>query len=91
MLSEQIQIVMGFIKQALIGIALYEAVKYLIKKDEMALAVPGVRNWKYYRRGSAAWLEAGSDPDAPLAGQGSALEDPWQNALADETLRAPDA
>lgn len=66
---------MGFLKHALIGIALYEAAKYLTKEREMAVQ-----------------MSIGSDPDAPLAGQILVeVDDPWKNALADETLRAPDA
>ena len=66
---------MEFLKHALIGIALYEAVKYLTKEND-----------------GAGVMEVGSDPNALLAGQVlTELNDPWKNALADESLRAADS
>lgn len=35
LLREKKQIIMGFIKNAIVGIALYEAYKYLTKKDAL--------------------------------------------------------
>lgn len=75
---------MNFIKQALIGIAIYEAVRLITRRaftvyhaDELPRSFV---------------TEPGADPEATLSGlQHPSETDPWQNSLADDQLRAPDA
>lgn len=70
---------MGFIRDALIGVALYETVRYFFRKQE-------VEKFQYD-------LSVGSDPNANFTGQGYEMNDndPWKNSLADNELRAPDS
>lgn len=72
---------MGFIKHALIGIAIYETVKYLMKP---------VSNSLY----SELDLDVGTNPETPLTSYGAnsdQQDDPWKNSLANDELRAPDS
>lgn len=71
---------MGFIKHALIGIAIYEAVKYFMKP---------VSDSPYYELD----LDVGTNPETPLTSHGVAMDqdDPWKNSLANDELRAPDS
>ena len=80
---------MGFIKHALIGIAIYEVAKYYINKDERDLIAAESAQF-----GNG---KTGLDPQLPLTGslEGQGLteerEDPWKNSLANDELRAPDS
>lgn len=71
---------MGFIKHALIGIAIYEAVKYMLKSAS---------DFEY----SELDLDVGTNPETPLTSYGNARsqDDPWKNSLANDELRAPDS
>ncbi|WP_316809951.1 hypothetical protein [Pedobacter heparinus] len=71
---------MGFIKHALIGIALYEVGKCFIN----ATANNQVPDYD---------LDAGNNPEAPLTGNlpKKDRDDPWKNSLANDELRAPDS
>ncbi|WP_285008780.1 hypothetical protein [Pedobacter faecalis] len=73
---------MGFIKHALIGIAIYEAVKYCIRNEHM------------FRSGTISDdLGVAADPNVSLTGNAplTAPDDPWKNSLASDELRAPDS
>jgi len=75
---------MKFIKQALIGIAIYEAVR-LITRHVFTVYHPDELTW-------CMVTDPGTDPGATLSGtQHPSETDPWQNSLADDQLRAPDA
>ena len=96
---------MGFIKNALIGIVLYEAVSYLINKktDERSLATNAPRGFSAEEPTclAADWddqdidngLKAATDPETPLTRHdlSSTDEDVWKSSLANDELRAPDA
>ncbi|MCD0488348.1 hypothetical protein LPB86_08910 [Pedobacter sp. MC2016-14] len=71
---------MGFIKNAVIGIALYEVAKYTLKKG-----------WLSHNLNDD--LDVGSNPKTPLTGHyfRNDEEDPWKNSLANDELRAPDS
>ncbi|SMC57575.1 hypothetical protein [Pedobacter nyackensis] len=72
---------MGFIKNALIGIALYEALKYILTKEQ-----PSVTHLD-----SGDELMGGTDPEAPLIGKATDKDDPWKKSLANDDLRSPDS
>jgi hypothetical protein len=85
---------MGFIKNALIGIALYEAVKYFLRN--------GDRDFDYASEGtqaaSATRQQLRNDDIDIIAGarQADNLDRmkenaTWQNSLANDDLRAPDS
>lgn len=90
---------MGFVKHALIGIALYEVVKYFLKKEDCALNIVSERIQvippdlqRMPSQDSADDLIAGSNPETPLAGRSPRnVDDPWKNSLANDELRAPDS
>lgn len=68
---------MGFIKNALVGIALYEATKYFIKladRQEAGLQLEHEQNHLL------------SNYDTPPE-----ENDPWKNSLANDDMRAPDS
>jgi len=71
---------MGFIKHALIGIAIYEVVKHFMNPDSAA---------QY----AELDLDVGANPETPLTGYryDNDQDDPWKNSLANEELRAPDS
>ena len=92
---------MGFIKHALIGIALYEAMKYLLKKEEAGFAansIPATNPGRMINESRLSTedfkidLQAGTDPETPLTGTVQAKkDDAWKNSLANDELRAPDS
>lgn len=92
---------MGFIKHALIGIALYEAMKYLLKKEEAGFAAndilatnPGrlINETRLSAEDFKVDLRAGTDPEIPLTGTAQVkTDDVWKNSLANDELRAPDS
>ncbi len=92
---------MGFIRHALIGIALYEAMKYLLKNEETRFAANSIpaTNSGEINNGSRLSTEdfkidlrAGTDPEIPLTGMSHAkTDDVWKNSLANDELRAPDS
>lgn len=87
---------MGIIRDALIGIALYEAINYLLKNQPEGLTPP-TRSFNRAVRGTSYATEpafaAATDPDVPLTGDGSVTDrkDAWSNSLANDELRAPDS
>ncbi len=83
--------IMGFIKHALIGIALYEAVKYFLK-DTDVVAVAS-QNDHYWVKDAEIDLQVGTNPETPLTGPEIVKDqdDPWRNSLANDELRAPDS
>ena len=91
---------MGYIKNALIGIAIYETAKYFWKRNE--LVQPGLSHDRGINRRPRTHLfdnypgdplAAGSNPEVSLTGAGTASNenDPWKNSLANDDLRAPDS
>jgi hypothetical protein len=95
---------MGFIKHAIIGIVLYEAVKCILKKEGLGFACggegtqPGSTSELATGHGISSRdlgdaLRTGTNPEAPLHGHDPAREqnDPWKNSLANDDLRAPDS
>lgn len=72
---------MGFIKNALIGIVLYETGKYFLKH----------RNSFFCEHSYDLGSGPGNDPRATFSGYDQDKDDPWKNSLADDELRAPDA
>jgi len=70
---------MGFFRHALIGIGLYEGIKYLMKKDNAGIATNAKRATLVI---STAYSDVQSIAPA---------DDPWKNSLADDELRAPDS
>ncbi|HKG05006.1 MAG TPA: hypothetical protein VKB19_01035 [Pedobacter sp.] len=93
---------MGFIKNALIGVALYEAAKYIWKTKRLEYSTADVHaddstglvtdtHFNTYKRKDD--LEIGTDPEASLGGhmEEKVPNDPWKGTLADDELRAPDA
>lgn len=69
---------MGFIKHALIGIALYETVKYVLKQQDPANDPANDPQVSFY--------QPQMEPEIDLV-----EEDPWKNSLANDELRAPDS
>jgi hypothetical protein len=87
---------MRFIKNALIGIALYEAVKYFLRKDDCDLKFAGQLSKENSRLNTQDLDDdffAATDPETPLRGESpvKAADDPWKNSLANDDLRAPDS
>ncbi|MES2456300.1 MAG: YtxH domain-containing protein [Bacteroidota bacterium] len=52
---------MGFIKNAIVGIAIYEAIKYLTKKDAL-----GVSKFDEIKAQAPEWLEKAKDVTSDL-------------------------
>jgi hypothetical protein len=90
---------MGIIRDALIGIALYEAVNYLLEKQseksssrERSVNVRNTEALPTEQYAEPAFAAA-TDPEVPLTGDGSVTnrKDAWTNSLANDELRAPDS
>ncbi|MEJ7559790.1 MAG: hypothetical protein WKF66_15880 [Pedobacter sp.] len=86
---------MGIIRNALIGIALYEAVAYVLKKKSEGFSEVGSRSQDPGLNSFASSydLASGTDPDIPLTGNAAldSQKDSWSNSLANDELRAPDS
>ena len=67
---------MGFIKHAIVGILLYEAVRYILKKEAQRVEFETGHVDKTVISGDSL---------------GHYDDDPWKNSLASDDLRAPDS
>jgi hypothetical protein len=90
---------MGFIRNALIGVALYEVARYLWKKnglDNSTLShdheINRRKRTNFFDNYPGDPLAAGSNPEVSLTGVNTTNDDdPWKNSLANDDLRAPDS
>ena len=92
---------MGFIKNAIIGIALYEGIKYLMKNDVFAskkfdeLISGTVAPAKPFREEEIDVRKGARQTDQLDYLRENAIKDagndPWKNSLANDDLRAPDS
>jgi hypothetical protein len=90
---------MGFIKHALIGIALYEVGKYILRSSAVLSpisvkdSIVPVSYPEFDIAHNETNLDVGTDPETPLTNPDFSKneDDPWKNSLANGELRDPDS